>query len=166
MTEQSIDKRQKHRHGDLDGRGNLTERGLARFCQFALQAGIDQATFMAGMFDLATFNDRVQIYFRQIRSNMLRPESAYLYMQAFTMGEFERGEAARLTGLGERSARDVLGRLVAEGFLLSDTPKGKVRTGFPMQAMSFLLPNLYPHGDIDCSEQTLNALHTRKKQSR
>ncbi|MGL6071598.1 Fic family protein [Craterilacuibacter sp.] len=151
----------EHRHGDLDGRGNLTERGLAQFCLFGLQTGIDQATFMADMFDLDNFKDRVHFYFENIRSTMLRPESAYLYMQAFTMGEFERGEAPRLTGLHERTARDVLGKLVKEGFLVSDTPKGKVRVGFPMQAMSFLLPNLYPHGDIDFSDQTLRVLHTK-----
>lgn len=150
------------RHGDLDGRGNLTERGLAEFCRFGLQVGIDQARFMASMFDLDSFGARVDTYFRHIRSTMLRPESAYLYMHAFTMGEFERGEAARLTGLSERTARTVLGQLVIEGFLVSDTPKGKVRVGFPVHAMSFLLPNLYPHGDIDVTEQALRALHTKK----
>jgi len=150
------------RHGDLDGRGNLTERGLAEFCHFGLQMGIDQARFMASMFDLDSFGARVDKYFRQIRSNMLRPESAYLYMHAFTMGEFERGEAARLTGLSERTARTVLGQLVTEGFLVSDTPKGKVRVGFPVHAMSFLLTNLYPHGDIDVTEQALRAMHAKK----
>jgi Fic family protein len=40
------------RHGDLDGRGNLSEQGLAAFCRFGLQVGIDQARFMAEMFDL------------------------------------------------------------------------------------------------------------------
>lgn len=150
------------RHGDLDGRGNLTERGLAEFCRFGLQVGIDQARFMASMVDLDSFGARVDTYFRHIRSTMLRPESAYLYMHAFTMGEFERGEAARLTGLSERTARTVLGQLVIEGFLVSDTPKGKVRVGFPVHAMSFLLPNLYPHGDIDVTEQALRALHTKK----
>jgi Fic family protein len=96
------------RHGDLDGRGNLSEQGLAAFCRFGLQVGIDQARFMAEMFDLDGFAERVDNYFRHVRKTMLKPESAYLYMHAWTMGEFERGEAERLTGLGERTARTVL----------------------------------------------------------
>jgi hypothetical protein len=71
---------------------------------------------------------------------------------------FERGEAPRLTGLNERTARDVLGRLVDEGFLLSDSPKGKVRVGFPVHALGSLLPNLYPAGDVDISAEQLKQL--------
>lgn len=147
------------RPGDLHDSGRLTERALAEFCRFGLQVGIDQARLMANMFDLSSFGERVHSYFRHVRKSMLRPESAYLYMYALTMGEFERGEAARLTGLGERTARTVLSKLLAEGFLVSETPKGKVRVGFPAHAMPFLLPDLYPHGDIDITEQALRALH-------
>lgn len=136
----------KPRYGDRDGCGNLTERGLAEFCRFGLQAGIDQARFMASMIDLDSFGERVHNYFRRVRQSTLRPESAYLYMHAWTMGKFERGDATRLTGLSERTARTILSKLLAEGFLVSDTPKGSVRIGLPVHAMSFLLPNLYPHG--------------------
>ena len=65
------------------------------------------------------------------------------------MGEIERMAAGRLTGLKERTARDVVSQLVAEGFLISDTPKGKLRVGFPVDALGSLLPNLYPAGDVD-----------------
>jgi hypothetical protein len=40
-------------------------------------------------------------------------------------------------------------QLTAEGFLVSDTPKGKLRVGFPVHALGSLLPNLYPAGDVD-----------------
>lgn len=136
------------RMGDLDGRGNLSERCLADFCAYALQTGIDQARFMARMFELNTFKGRVEAYFQRVRFD-LKPESAYLYLQAFAMGEIERMAAGRLTGLKERTARDVVSQLVAEGFLISDTPKGKLRVGFPVHALGSLLPNLYPAGDVD-----------------
>jgi hypothetical protein len=71
------------------------------------------------------------------------------------LGEFERGEASRITGLSERVARDVLGQLLDEGFLLSDSPKGKVRVGFPVHALGSLLPNLYPAGDVDITPEQL-----------
>ena len=88
-------------------------------------------------------------------SNMrtdLRAESAYLYLEALTRGGFERGEAQRITGLAERTARDVLSSLTKEGFLLSDTPKGRVRAGFPVKALGTFLPNLYPAGDVDFAD--------------
>lgn len=136
------------RMGDLDGRGNLSETCLADFCAYALQTGIDQARFMARMFELNAFKARVEAYFQRVRFD-LKPESAHLYLQAFAMGEIERMAASRLTGLKERTARDVVSQLTAEGFLVSDTPKGKLRVGFPVHALGSLLPNLYPAGDVD-----------------
>lgn len=140
------------RQGDLDGRGNLTEKGLAAFCAYAMRTAIDQAKFMARMFALENFKTRAEGYFRRVRFD-LKPESAYLFLHAFGMGEFERGEASRITGLAERTARTVLGDLLKEGFLVSDTPKGKVRAGFPVHALGSLLPNLYPAGDVDISPE-------------
>lgn len=136
------------RMGDLDGRGNLSETCLADFCAYALQTAIDQARFMARMFELNAFKGRVEAYFQRVRFD-LKPESAHLYLQAFAMGEIERMAAGRLTGLKERTARDVVSQLTAEGFLVSDTPKGKLRVGFPVHALGSLLPNLYPAGDVD-----------------
>lgn len=137
------------RRGDLDGRGNLSEKGLAAFCEYAMQTAIDQARFMDGMFALEHVQARAHAYFHRVRFD-LKPESAHLYIHAFAMGGFERGEASRLTGLPERTARSVLSALLAEGLLVSDSPKGRVRAGFPVHALGSLLPNLYPAGDVDC----------------
>lgn len=43
----------------------------------------------------------------------------------------------------------MLGKLLVEGLLLSDTPKGKVRAGFSVHALGSLLSNLYSAGDVD-----------------
>lgn len=136
------------RMGDLDGRGNLSEKRLAEFCEYAMQTAIDQARFMARMFALDHFRFRAEHFFKKVRFD-LKPESVHLFLHAFATGEFERMEAGRLTGLPERTARDVLNALVHEGFLVSDTPRGKVRAAFPMHALGSLLPNLYPAGDMD-----------------
>ena len=136
------------RMGDLDGRGNLSERQLAAFCTYALNTGIDQARFMGKMFSLEALKARAEGYFHRVRFD-LKPESAHLFLHAFTTGEFERMEAGRITGLPERTARNVLSDLIKEGLLSSDSPKGKVRAGFPVHALGSLLPNLYPAGDVD-----------------
>lgn len=145
------------RMGDLDGRGNLSEKRLAEFCEYAMQTAIDQAKFMARMFALDNFKFRAEHFFQKVRFD-LKPESAHLFIHAFSTGEFERMEASRLTGLPERTARDVLNALVLEGFLVSDTPRGKIRVGFPMHALGSLLPNLYPAGDLDVDPQALRQL--------
>ncbi|BAL22360.1 Fic family protein [Azoarcus sp. KH32C] len=145
------------RMGDLDGRGNLSEKRLAEFCEYAMQTAVDQARFMARMFALDNFRFRAEHFFRRVRFD-LKPESAYLFIHAFSTGEFERMEASRITGLPERTARDVLNALVLEGFLVSDTPRGKVRVGFPMHALGSLLPNLYPAGDLDVDPEALRQL--------
>lgn len=142
------------RMGDLDGRGNLSEKRLAEFCEYAMQTAIDQATFMTRMFSLDKFKFRVENYFRKVRFD-LKPESAHLFIHAFSNGEIERMEASRITGLPERTARDVLSTLVQEGFLVSDSPRGKIRVGFPMHALGSLLPNLYPAGDLDLDPEEL-----------
>lgn len=136
------------RMGDLDGRGNLSEKGLVAFCSYALETAIDQANFMGQMFSLENFRFRAENYFRKVRFD-LRPESVHLYLHAYCNGTLERMDAARITGLSERTARDLLRQLVQQGFLRSDTPRGKIRVGFPVHALGSLLPNLYPAGDVD-----------------
>jgi len=135
------------RMGDLDGRGNLSEKKLASFCSYAISIALDQVKFMNQMFSLENFKFRADQYFQQVRFD-LRPESRHLFLHAFSAGEFERMEAGRITGLGERTARNTLNQLVKEGLLRSDTPKGRVRVGFPVHALGSLLPNLYPPGDL------------------
>ena len=72
----------------------------------------------------------------------LKAESVALLKQTLQRGELPRGEAARVTGLKERSARDLLGALVADGILGSDTPKGPVSLRFPLDAIEVLFPSL------------------------
>ena len=49
-----------------------------------------------------------------------------------------------MTGLGERTARSLLSRLLATGLLVSDSALGPVRFGLPLDSLQFLLPELYP----------------------
>lgn len=136
------------RMGDIDGRGNLSEKRLSEFCGFGLEVAKDQVDFMRVLFSPEKIERRCRHYF-SVMQDKIRPEAAQLYAHAFQNGEFDRGEASRLTGLGERTARDTLRDLTQAGFLVSDSPKGKVRAGFPAHALGTLFPNLYPAGDID-----------------
>ncbi|KPF72550.1 filamentation induced by cAMP protein fic [Bosea sp. AAP35] len=130
------------RQGDRDGRGNLSERALIEFVLWFLRICLDQVTFMTGLFELDALARRLRSYVE--RSDKLRPEAASLLEEALFRGEFERGEAARITGLPERTARRILNDVVSEGLLASDTPKGPVSLRFPADTLETLFPRLYP----------------------
>jgi Fic family protein len=130
------------RQGDLDGRGNLSQRALTEFTLWFLNVCLDQVTFMSGLFELDNLMRRLHNYVD--RGDRLKPEAANLLDEALVRGQFERGEAARITGLPERTARRVLNDIVAEGLLASATPKSPVSLRFPAEALETLFPRLYP----------------------
>lgn len=130
------------RQGDLDGRGNLSQQALTEFILWFLKVCLDQVTFMSSLFDLDNLARRLRIYIE--RSDTLKPEASRLLEEALIRGQFERGEAPRITGLPERSARRVLNDVTAEGLLASTTPKGPVSLRFPTAALEELFPRLYP----------------------
>ena len=130
------------RQGDIDGRGNLSERALVTFVEWFLRVAVDQVLFMSSLFELDTLAGRLRTLVRQ--SDRLKPEAARLLEETLVRGEVERGEAARITGLPVRSAQRVLNDLVKEGLLASETPKGPVSLRFPVRSLEVLFPRLYP----------------------
>jgi len=137
----------EHRRGDLDGRGNLSNRGLLDFCTFFLQAALDQIGFMADMLDLDGMQRRMAGYVeRRVSLGELQAEAVYLLREAFLRGEVPRGEAARITGRPERTARRILKDLLDKRLLAADTAKGPVRLAFPAKVAGYYFPRLYPEG--------------------
>ena len=130
------------RQGDLDGRGNLSQRALNEFVLWFLRVCQDQVTFMSGLFELETLARRLRAFVD--RSENLKPETARLLEEALIRGEFERGEAPRITGLPERTARRVLNDAIATGLLASETPKGQLSLRFPADTLDALFPRLFP----------------------
>ena len=130
------------RQGDLDGRGNLSQSALADFTLWFLRVCLDQVTFMAELFDLDNLDARLARHVE--RSDRLKPEAGRLLREALVRGRIERGEASRITGLPERTARRVLGEVIDAGLLASATRKGPVSLRFPVDALEALFPRLYP----------------------
>jgi Fic family protein len=128
------------RQGDLDGRGNLSRRALGDFTVWFLKVCLDQVTFMTSLFALDTIVERLRRY---VERREWRPEAWPLLERALQQGEVARGDAARITGLKERSARDLLAILIADGILGSDTPKGPVSLRFPQPVVELLFPGLF-----------------------
>ncbi|MCK5323813.1 MAG: Fic family protein, partial [Desulfobulbaceae bacterium] len=137
----------KHRQGDLDGRGNLSQQGLVSFCRFFLETALDQIVFMNQLLDLDKMKNRIAAYVeRQVAFGRLRKNSGYLLEAALVYGELPRGEAPRILNMPERSARRVLKELLDKNLLISDTVKGPVRLVFPAKVTAYYFPRLYPEG--------------------
>jgi Fic family protein len=130
------------RQGDLDGRGNLSQKALNEFVLWFLRVAQDQVTFMSNLFELDTLAGRLRSFVD--RSGVLKPETTRLLEEALIRGEFERGEASRITGLPERTARRVLNDTITVGLLGSETPKGKLSLRFPADTLDALFPRLFP----------------------
>jgi Fic family protein len=139
---QMMDRADSPREGDLDGRGNLSQKALQEFVVWFLKVCLDQITFMSGLFELDSLAERLRAYV--LRSPDLKPEAAALLQEALIRGEFERGEVRRITGLPERTARRVLNDVLRAGLLASETPKGAVSLRFPADTLEDLFPRLYP----------------------
>jgi Fic family protein len=139
---QMMDRADSPREGDLDGRGNLSQKALQEFVLWFLRVCLDQITFMSGLFELDRLAERFKAYV--LRSADLKPEAVALLQEALIRGQFERGEVGRITGLPERSARRVLNDVLRAGLLASETPKGAVSLRFPADALEDLFPRLYP----------------------
>jgi Fic family protein len=131
------------REGALDGRGNLSERAIIEYIAWFLRVAIDQVGFMSSLFELDNLARRLRTFVAE--RNKLKPEAARMLEETLVRGEVERGEASRITGLPERSARRVLNDLTNEGMLASATPKGPVSLRFPAHSLETLFPRLYPH---------------------
>jgi Fic family protein len=142
------------RRNDYDGRGARSHAALAAFCEFFLETCLDQVRFMSRLLELDDLLARTEHYAaRRAAGGMgarLAPQAALLLREALLRGEFPRGDAPRITGTSERTARRILGTLVGERLLASDTPKGPVRLGLPVHAVGFYFPQLFPEGALDC----------------
>jgi Fic family protein len=140
------------RRNDLDGRGNLSNEGLARFCRFFIEVCLDQADFMAKQLDLPGLVERVEGYvaLRSTRTippperdgEPLRIEASRMIRETVLRGEAGRGDLVRGSGLAERTGRKLLGQLLKERLLVSDTPKGPVRFGLPAHVADYIIPGL------------------------
>ena len=133
------------REGDLDGRGNLTQRGLIAFCKFFLARSVDQIRFMSSLLEPATLLTRMEIHIEEeVRAKRLVRGSFAVLREAVMNGEVERSKIPALTGYEERSARNVTAGLVERGMLAAATHRAPLRLAFTADVAERWFPNLYP----------------------
>lgn len=135
------------RRNDLDGRGNLSNEALVQFCAFFLEVARDQVSFMAELLELDTMQDRIMRF--AAKQNVLADtpiELGYLMREAFLRGSVPRGEAARILGMHERTARRHIGAFLDAGLLSTEAPGAPLMPAFSTVTVGYLFPRLYPEG--------------------
>jgi Fic family protein len=141
----SLQEADEPRRGDLDGRGNLTQAGLASFCKFFLKTCVDQVDFMDSLLEPSELLRRMEIWAEEeTRADRLPKGGWQLLREAVLTGEFARGKAPDITGYQERQARTVLNKLIEMGLLVSPTSRSSVKLGFPIHIIDRWFPRLYP----------------------
>lgn len=138
------------RMGALDGRGNLSALGLLEWVRYFIGICEDQVSFMSKMLSLDGIKQRIEalVTLRSAQDKGIRREAILPLCHIFALGPVSRGEFAQMTGLGERNARSLLSKLLADGLVVSDSPYGPVRFGLPLDALGLLFPNLYPEAEL------------------
>ena len=130
------------RQGDLDGRGNLSLKALDEFVTWFSEVMLDQLRFMSQLFDLDTLAGRLESHVT--RDLGLSAAAVKLTQAILHRGEIPRGDAGSVTGTPERTARQVLSRLIDARLVASDTPKGPVSLRFNSDSAQTLFPRLFP----------------------
>lgn len=139
------------RAGDLDGRGNLSERALVAWVAYVLDLCLDQVRFMTGLLDMACMKGRIAacLAFEEnvVKSGVRNESLRALHYLWLTQGELERSEFKAMLGLGERLATAQVTALLKRGLLATDSPHGKLRFGVPQHALRFYFPSLWPEAE-------------------
>ncbi len=139
------------RRNDLDGRGNLSDAGLAGYCQFFLETILDQIQFMSGLLDLPTLRTRVERYFQfgSVHPRRYREELMKVVRTLIDEGQIPRTRVQEITGKGATVSADIIKLGLQEGLIESVSPKAPLQPGFPSKILEFYFPQLFVDLPVD-----------------
>ena len=145
----------RHRQGDYDGRGVLTEKGLIAFIEFFMEVCLDQIAFMNSMLEMHSFEARLaQMLAAESTREMtksLKVEAAAPLAYLGVIPALERTKFKGMMGLSSRTADRVLVDLFKLGIVTSRSPKGPVELALPMAQFRYLFPRLWPEAEVRTS---------------
>jgi Fic family protein len=119
---------------------------LVQWCEFLIDICRDQVEFMTQLLQPQTLKMRLEalVRVRTAEREAYRTELIQPLLHVLATGPVSRGDFARMTGLGETTARKSTAQLLKDGLLQSDSHRGELRIGLPLDALNILFPNLYP----------------------
>jgi Fic family protein len=140
------------RMGDLDGRGNLSDRMLAKFCIFFMNQILDQIEFMISLIEPSSLQSRIHNYLRYNRVDIepkLREHLVNLLDVLCIKGEIARGEVSGIVGLKSTAARAVIRSALKADLVSSPNEKGALRINFPADTIEAYFPRLFTDLPVD-----------------
>ena len=133
------------RHGDLDGRGNLSEERLAEFAVFFLETCIDQIDFMEALVQPDRLRHRILMWAEEeIRVGTLPPRADAVLEAVLYRGALPRSEVIHVLGTGDRQARRISSALLDSGVLTAASTRAPLHLAFPAKLAARWLPGLFP----------------------
>lgn len=133
------------RRNDLDGRGNLSEEGLASFTAFFLETCLDQVKFMEELVQPDQLRDRILLWVEEeIRADALPQKAGRILEAILYRGELPRRDVPELLGASDRHSRRVVAALIERGVVVSESTRAPLRLAFPAKLASRWMPGLFP----------------------
>jgi Fic family protein len=132
------------RWNDLDGRGNLTTKGLIEWCEFFLHICLDQIRFMSSLIEPSKVLNRMEIYVEeQVKLELLLPSSFLLIKQLWLEGEIPKSRVPQIVGYRERQARTLQQKLIASKLIYSNSVRSPLRLNFSVETAERYFPSLF-----------------------
>jgi Fic family protein len=135
------------RQGDLDGRGNLSDCGLANFCVFFLKTALDQIEFMSGLLDLHSLARRIEAHLHVQHASWSanqRDQVARVLKAALIEGTLERGAVPQLIGRGITTASSIIRLALQSGLVDTTHPiNGPLSLVFDSRVLDSYFPRLF-----------------------
>ena len=142
---QTLENADQTRTSDYDGRGNLTDRGLAEFCIFFLETMLDQVEFMSSKLELPGLRQRVEKHFQFEMEHLgIYSEPLMKVVRALVdEGEFPRTKVQEITGRSEAYCTELIKKGLNEGLIKTPSPKGVLQISFPVKTLDSYFPRLF-----------------------
>jgi Fic family protein len=134
------------RRGDLDGRGNLTQAGLDRWCAFVLDTALDQVGFMRDLLDLPRLSQRIRQWCARAYPRHDHERIGLLLALIVSHGGVDRATATTVLAVSERQARRIIDDLAGDGLVATGT-RAPLTPSFPLHVVPHWFPDLFPAGE-------------------
>ena len=135
----------KPRQGDLDGRGNLSDRSLAEFCEFFLETMLDQVRFMRSIFEIENLEKRIVAHALEgkVFEKAHAERGILILRELLRRGEMDRPSLAQVVDRGDVTTRKMLHAAEAAGLIHAANTKAPYRLRFSADAYEEYFPKLF-----------------------
>ena len=132
------------RWNDLDGRGNLSLKGLIEFSEYFLDVMADQIEFMAEQMNPPALQVRFTRFLNMLRAEgALSNSECVVLTHLLRVGEIRRGDIQSIAGVERRQASKIASHLLKLDYVQSPSVKGPLRLKANRDVVRALFPAFF-----------------------